>query len=99
MSLFKLTYFVLTVDAQRRYGMHFISVAWHLKTTVLRFLNLRKPDRHFGSMRSLSSGRLDHIPADIVRELAPGLSEHQQRIALEPGVVAYHESRANPVSK
>ncbi len=52
----------------------------------------------FCSMRSLSSGMLDHIPTDIVRDLAPGLFEHQQRIALEPGVVAYYESRANRVS-
>jgi glutathione S-transferase len=47
----------------------------------------------FCSMRSLSSGKLDHIPASIVQEMAPGLSEHQKRISLEPGVVAYYASR------
>lgn len=49
----------------------------------------------FCSMRSLSSGTLEHIPADIVQELAPGLYEHQKRIAQLPGVVAYYSSRAN----
>lgn len=51
----------------------------------------------FCSMRSLSSGKLDHIPADLVREWAPGLFEHQQRIALEPGVIAYYASRPSTI--
>lgn len=53
--------------------------------------------KSFCSMRSLSSGMLDHIPTNIVKDLAPGLFEHQQRIALEPGVVAYYAFRANAV--
>lgn len=49
----------------------------------------------FCAMRSLSSGALDHIPADIVQDLAPGLFEHQKQIAQNPGVAAYYSSREN----
>jgi glutathione S-transferase len=41
----------------------------------------------------LSHGALDHIPADLVQRLAPGLVAHAERIAREPGVAAYYASR------
>lgn len=44
--------------------------------------------------RSLRSGKLDHIPADIVDRVAPGLAEHMERIAAEPCVAAYYASRS-----
>lgn len=43
--------------------------------------------------RWLQSGALDHIPKDIVRNLAPGLAEHQQRVEQDPLVLAYYASR------
>ncbi len=41
-------------------------------------------------VRSLRSGTLDHVPADLVDRLAPALAEHQARIEAEPQVVAYY---------
>ena len=40
--------------------------------------------------RMLSSGRLDHIPADIVERTAPGLAAHLTRVLAQPGVRAYY---------
>ncbi len=47
----------------------------------------------FVQIRSLQSGNLDHVPAEIVQRVAPGLAQHQGRIAADPVVVAYYESR------
>jgi glutathione S-transferase len=47
----------------------------------------------FVQVRSLASGRLEHVPGDIVQSLAPTLMEHQQRISEDPRVVAYYQSR------
>ena len=44
-------------------------------------------------VRSLRSGTLDYVPVDLVDKLAPTLVEHEQRIANEPVVKAYYESR------
>ena len=41
-------------------------------------------------IKSLQSGNLDHIPADIVEQLAPELVEHYARIQQEPIVLAYY---------
>jgi glutathione S-transferase len=38
----------------------------------------------------LSSGRLDHIPADIVERTAPALAAHRSRVLARPGVRAYY---------
>jgi glutathione S-transferase len=43
--------------------------------------------------RSLRSGRLDHVPADLVDRLAPRLAAHQDRIDQHPVVRAYYDSR------
>ena len=47
-----------------------------------------------GITQWLMSGKLDHIPTDIVERLAPRLVAHAQRVSGDPVVVAYHESRA-----
>ena len=47
----------------------------------------------FVQVRSLRSGNLDHVPTDLVDKLAPGLVAHQERVASDPRVVAYYESR------
>lgn len=47
----------------------------------------------FVQVRSLRAGTLDHVPADLVDRLAPGLVEHQERVAADPRVVAYYASR------
>jgi glutathione S-transferase len=44
-------------------------------------------------VRALRSGRLEHVPTDLVDELEPKLCEHQARIEKEPQVVAYYASR------
>ena len=48
----------------------------------------------FVQVRSLRSGKLDHVPADLVQRLAPGLVEHQARIESDPRVAAYYASRS-----
>ncbi|MCF8157010.1 MAG: glutathione S-transferase family protein [Rhodoferax sp.] len=44
----------------------------------------------FVEVRGLNSGRLDHIPADLVEKVAPALNAHMQRIAQIPAVAAYY---------
>ena len=44
--------------------------------------------------RWLCSGALDHIPADLVQTVAPGLIDHQQRIESDPIVTAYYGDRS-----
>ncbi len=48
----------------------------------------------FGITRWLMSGQLDHVPTDIVERLAPRLVAHEQRVAIDPIVIAYYASRA-----
>ena len=50
--------------------------------------------KSFVQTRSLSSGKLDHVPSDIVQRVAPGLAQHLERIEVEPIVAAYYASRA-----
>ena len=38
----------------------------------------------------LSSGRLDHVPTDIVESAAPALDAHRTRVLAHPGVRAYY---------
>lgn len=47
----------------------------------------------FVQTRSLLAGTLDHVPVDLLEQLAPALVEHKQRIEKEPVVAAYYESR------
>ena len=44
----------------------------------------------FVDVRALNSGRLDHVPTDLVEKVAPLLNAHQQRIAQNPAVMAYY---------
>ncbi len=48
----------------------------------------------FVQTRTLMAGKLDHVPPDLVQQLAPALAEHQKRIAADPRVVAYYDSRS-----
>lgn len=48
----------------------------------------------FMQIKSLRSGTLDHVPADLVDQIAPALVEHQERVADDPAVQAYYASRA-----
>ena len=43
----------------------------------------------------LRSGTLEHVPTDLVETLAPNLVEHEERIANDPVVRAYYESRGD----
>jgi len=43
--------------------------------------------------RWLISGRLEHIPTDLVQRLAPTLLEHEKRVAADPIVTGYYASR------
>ena len=44
----------------------------------------------FVDMRGLNSGRLDHVPTDLVEKAAPALNLHMQRIAQMPEVLEYY---------
>ena len=44
----------------------------------------------FVDVRGLNSGRLDHVPTDLVATVAPALNAHMDRIAKLPAVVAYY---------
>jgi glutathione S-transferase len=44
----------------------------------------------FTYVRGLISGRLDHVPTDLVEQLAPALMGHMQRIAQTPTVAQYY---------
>jgi glutathione S-transferase len=43
--------------------------------------------------RWLCSGKLDHVPTDLVSRVAPQLTEHLQRVESDPVVAAYYASR------
>lgn len=47
----------------------------------------------FEFVRFIQKGHLDHIPTDLVQNVAPSLNEHMQRVAAVPGVKAYYEKR------
>jgi glutathione S-transferase len=47
----------------------------------------------FIQTRWFRSGLLDHVPADLVDSLSPTLAEHQARIASDPVVVAWYDTR------
>lgn len=44
-------------------------------------------------LRHLKSGKLDHVPGDVVDRVAPKLVEHYERIKNHPGVMAYYGKR------
>lgn len=44
----------------------------------------------FVDVRGLNSGRLDHVPSDLVQKVAPALNAHMQRIAQTPAVAQYY---------
>lgn len=44
----------------------------------------------FVDVRGLNSGRLDHVPNDLVAKVAPALNAHMQRIAQTPAVAQYY---------
>lgn len=48
----------------------------------------------FMQIKSLRSGTLDHVPADLVDRIAPALVGHQERVADDPAVKAYYASRS-----
>ena len=43
--------------------------------------------------KSLVHGILDHVPTDLVQNLAPGLLAHNERVQGDPLVAAYYASR------
>ncbi|NMF97772.1 glutathione S-transferase family protein [Aromatoleum toluolicum] len=45
-------------------------------------------------LRWLSSGKLDHIPADLIATVAPKLTGYMDRIANTPAIAQYYEKRA-----
>jgi glutathione S-transferase len=44
----------------------------------------------FVDVRGLNSGRLDHVPTNLVEKVAPKLNAHMQRIANTPAVAQYY---------
>jgi len=47
-----------------------------------------------GTTKSLTSGNLEHIPADFLGKLAPALMAHQERVDSDPIVTAYNDSKS-----
>ena len=47
----------------------------------------------FTLLKWLGSGMLDHVPVDIIQQVAPALVEYEKRISAEPRVVAYYATR------
>jgi prostaglandin-H2 D-isomerase / glutathione transferase len=48
----------------------------------------------FVDVRGLNSGRLDHVPTDMVERVAPTLNAHLQRISEVPAIKAYYAQLA-----
>lgn len=44
----------------------------------------------FVDVRGLNSGRLDHVPADLVEKVAPALNAHMNRVAQHPAIAQYY---------
>lgn len=44
-------------------------------------------------IKRLRSGGLDHVPSDLPDTIAPRLVRHMERVAADPGVVAYYAGR------
>jgi glutathione S-transferase len=44
----------------------------------------------FVEVNSLNSGRLDHVPADLVEQIAPALNAHLKRVAQTPAIGQYY---------
>jgi glutathione S-transferase len=44
----------------------------------------------FVHVRGLNSGRLDHVPTDLVESVAPLLNVHMQRVAQTPAIAQYY---------
>lgn len=44
----------------------------------------------FVDVRGLNSGRLDHVPTDLVARVAPALNAHMERVANTPAVQQYY---------
>ena len=51
--------------------------------------------RYLSTFAGLNSGRLDHVPTDLVERVAPALSAHLRRVAEHPGVQAYYAQFAS----
>ena len=50
--------------------------------------------KSFVSLRTIRAGTLDHVPTDLVQQIAPSLAEHLERIEREAIVKEYYASRA-----
>lgn len=46
----------------------------------------------FVFVRGLNSGNLDHVPTDLVAQVAPLLNSHLQRVAQTPAIAKYYAS-------
>ena len=48
----------------------------------------------FGILNWLSSGKLDHIPANLIESVAPKLKSYVDRVAKLPAIAQYYANRA-----
>jgi prostaglandin-H2 D-isomerase / glutathione transferase len=44
----------------------------------------------FGYVRGLNSGRLDHVPTDLVEQVAPLLNSHMRMVGATPAIAQYY---------
>jgi len=47
-------------------------------------------------LRWLSSGKLDHIPGDLIETVAPKLKDYMNRVAKLPAIAEYYANRGAP---
>jgi glutathione S-transferase len=52
----------------------------------------------YDMVRQLKSGKLDHVPTDIVERVAPTLAAHHARVLAQPGVKAYYDRVKGPAA-
>ena len=72
-------------------GQDFVGIGAQQRSKFFAGNRLTTADlRVFVEIRGLNSGRFDHIPADLVEQVAPNLNAHMQRIANLPAVQAYY---------
>ncbi|MCK7494028.1 MAG: glutathione S-transferase family protein [Comamonadaceae bacterium] len=68
-----------------------------MKATGESFLRINRLTiadlKAFVILRWLSSGKLDHIPSDLIETAAPQLKDYMNRIAELPAIAQYYASR------
>jgi glutathione S-transferase len=95
--------FRMTGDAQKAARLELVNASMPMYLAWLQSQLLARGGEYFADnrltiadlkvfvdVRGLNSGRLDHVPTDLVEKVAPELNAHMRRIAEMPAVVQYY---------